>query len=306
MRANENGRAYMFFSRRELAKLALAAPAAGWAARLSGLMAVNSRFNGVQIGVQTYSFRALPDPSHADIPTMQQIGINVAELMSEHAEGLLGAPPGRGGAIVEWRKTAPLDKFKEVRKMFDDAGLKLDLLCYNMNERMSDDDIEYGFKMAQQLGARAMTTSTQVSMAKRIAPIADKYKMTIGFHGHDSTNPNEVATPESFATVMAASKYHAINLDIGHFTAAGFDPVAYIKEHAPHITNIHLKDRKKDHGANVPWGEGDTPIKEVLRLMRQEKYTFPANIEFEYKVPEGSDVVKEVSKCLAYCKEALA
>jgi sugar phosphate isomerase/epimerase len=300
----------MFFSRRDLAKLALAAPVAAVTgsrgARLNAAMAVNSKFSGVQIGVQTYSFRALPDPAHADIPTMQQIGINVAELMSEHAEGLIGAPAGRGGPVAEWRKSVSMDKFKDVRKMFDAAGLKLDLLCYNMNQRMTDDDIEYGFKMAQVLGVRAMTTSTQVSMAKRIAPVADKYKITIGFHGHDSTDPNEVATPESFATVMAASKYHAINLDIGHFSAAGFDPVAFIKEHAPNITNIHLKDRKKDHGANLPWGEGDTPIKEVLHLMRQEKYTFPANIEFEYKVPEGSDVVKEVSKCLAYCKEALA
>src|ERR1035438_9359030 len=131
--------------------------------------------------------------------------------------------------------------------------------------------------------------------------------MMVGFHGHDSTDrPNEVSTPETFATVMSYSQYHGVNLDIGHFVAANFDPLAYIKEHHARITNLHIKDRKKDHGANMPFGEGDTPIREVLNFVAKEKYTFPANIEFEYRVPEGSDVKTEVAKCLKYCKDALA
>ena len=200
-----------------------------------------------------------------------------------------------------------MDKYKEVRKKFDDAGIDLALLCFNMNERTTDDEIEYGFQFAKALGVRGITTSTQVSMAKRIAPFADKHRITVGFHGHDQTsNPNEVSSPDTFTAVMSASKYHAINLDIGHFTAANFDPLAYMKEQHGRITNLHIKDRKKDHGANTPFGEGDTPIKEVLRLMAKEKYTFPANIEFEYRVPEGSDLVTEVGKCLKYCKDALA
>lgn len=105
---------------------------------------------------------------------------------------------------------------------------------------------------------------------------------------------------------MSFSKYIGVNLDIGHFSAANFDAVAYIKEHHARITNLHLKDRKKNQGPNVPWGQGDTPIKEVLQLMAKEKYAFPANIEFEYQVPEGSDPMTEMSKCLNYCKNTLA
>jgi sugar phosphate isomerase/epimerase len=97
-----------------------------------------------------------------------------------------------------------------------------------------------------------------------------------------------------------------VNLDIGHFTACNYDAVAFIKEHHARVTNLHLKDRKKNHGPNTPWGQGDTPIKAVLQLLRQGKYGIPANIELEYAVPPGSDRVAEVKKCLAYCKDALA
>ena len=78
------------------------------------------------------------------------------------------------------------------------------------------------------------------------------------------------------------------------------------RSHHARITNLHLKDRKKDHGPNTPWGQGDTPIKAVLQLLKQEKYDIPANIELEYEVPPGSSLVAEMKKCLAYCKDALA
>ena len=265
------------YTRRDLGKIALAALPV-----VKAFGAVNSKFSGVQIGAQTYSYRTVSNVDDI-IQAMAQTGIGEAELMSDHA------------------------KEKDVRKKFDAAGIDIALLCYNMNEKTSDDEIEYAFQMAKALGVKAISTSTQITVAKRIAPFADQHQMMVGFHGHDNTrNPNEFATPESFAAAMSYSKYHGINLDIGHFTAANFDPLPFIREHYARITNLHLKDRKKNHGPNVPWGQGDTPIKEVLQLLAKEKYAFPANIEFEYAVPEGSDLNTEMGKCLKYCKDALA
>jgi sugar phosphate isomerase/epimerase len=175
-----------------------------------------------------------------------------------------------------------------------------------------DDEIEYAFQMAKALGVKAISSSSTVSFAKRVAPFAEKHKMMWSGHGHDNVNdPEEFATPQSFETIMSYSKYIGVNLDIGHFTAAGFDAIAYVKQIHSRITNLHLKDRKKPvagggRPANLPWGQGDTPIKEVLLLMAKEKYTFPANIELEYAVPEGSDRITEMKKCLQYCKDALA
>lgn len=209
-------------------------------------------------------------------------------------------------ALRDWRTSATEATFKPVRKKIEDAGIELRLLCYNMNvNNTTDEEIEYAFMMAKWLDVKAISTSTQVSMAKRLAPFADKHKMLVGFHNHANlTNPDEVAKPESFAAVMAASKYLGVNLDIGHFTEAGFDAVPYLQQNHARITNLHLKDKKTaaNGGGNVPWGTGDTPMKAVLQLLRKEKWPIPANIEFEY---EG-DPLAEVPKCFQYCKDALA
>jgi sugar phosphate isomerase/epimerase len=325
----------MMLTRRDLGKIALAALPAG-----RGIAAVNSRFSGVRVGSNTYSFRdmqALDDIIKAFV----QVGIGEVELMSNNVEADAGAPsintgPPRGGQrpggapptpeqraamrarenspeaqkaredLRKWRLSAPLDKFKAVAKKFDDAGLNLQILCFNMNQSITDDEIDYGFQMAKALGVKVISSTTQVSVSKRVAPFADKHKIMVGFHNHSNVkDPNEFATPESFATAMSYSKYHGVNLDIGHFTAGDNDPIAYIKQHHGRITNLHLKDRKKNQGPNMPWGQGDTPIKEVLQLIRKEKFRFPSNIEYEYRV-EGSDSVTEVTKCFKYCKDALA
>ncbi len=328
----------MEFTRRDIGRIALASvPLAG----AYGAGRIDSKFGGVQIGAITYSFNRIASPdAEAIIKAYIEIGLGEAELMSNHCEALAGAPampafarPGGGQApkggqkggrpqmtpeqiaerkaaqekLTQWRAGARPNTWKAVANKFGGAGIDLALLCYNMQDSMKDEDIEYGFQMAHALGVKGITTSTTLTMAKRIAPIADKHKLLVGYHGHDATNdPNQTATLESYATLMGYGKYNGVNLDIGHFTAAGYDAVAFIKEHHKKITNLHVKDRKKDHGPNVAvWGTGDTPIKEVLQLLKKEKYPIPANLELEYPIPEGSDIVAEAKKCLAYVKSCL-
>jgi sugar phosphate isomerase/epimerase len=100
------------------------------------------------------------------------------------------------------------------------------------------------------------------------------------------------------------SKLYRINLDIGHFTAANYDPVDYLEKHHDKIVILHLKDRKKDQGENTPWGEGDTNIKGVLQLLKKNKWPIAALVEYEYR-GKGSSV-EEVKKCMEYAKQALA
>jgi sugar phosphate isomerase/epimerase len=314
-------------SRREFGSLVVAGlPLSVLLDRISSRDKINSIIGGVQIGAITYSFRALAVEDVLKAYTT--IGIGEMELMSNHCEALAGAPSGRGGgggrrgqpmtpeqqaardaavkALTDFRQNATEATFAPVKTRIAAMGVELKLLCYNMNvDRTTDDEIEYAFMMAKWLGVDAISTSTQVSMAKRLAPFADKHRMMVGFHGHANTqDTNEVATPESFEAVMAASKYHGANLDIGHYTEAGYDPVAFIEKHHGRITNLHLKDKKTaaHGGQNGPWGTGDTPIKACLKLLQKNKWEIPANIEFEY---EG-DPVTEVAKCLQLCKEYLA
>jgi sugar phosphate isomerase/epimerase len=329
MDARDDRRGY---TRRDFGKLTLAGvPASLVLSRLSiaPQKKIDSTIKGVHIGAITYSFRSISD-ANAILNAYVSIGLGEMELMSNHCEALANAPSGRaagggGGGrgatatpeqqaaraaaqkeLQDWRAAATEATFKPVRQKIADAGVTLRLLCYNMNVRSTtDDEIEYAFTMAKGLGVEAISTSTQVSMAKRLAPFADKHKIMVGFHGHaNTTDPDEVAKPESFAAVMEASKYFGANLDIGHYTEAGYDPVAFLQQNHARITNLHLKDKKKaaNGGGNFPWGQGDTPIKAVLKVLEQNKWTMAANIEFEY----NGDPLVEMPKCLQFCRDALA
>ncbi|MBI3664828.1 MAG: sugar phosphate isomerase/epimerase [Acidobacteria bacterium] len=281
-----------YLNRREFGWAALGA---GWAA--AAAEQISSTVHGVIIGVQSYSFR--DRPLDAAIKAMADVGLGVTELWQEHVE-----PRGRKREeIRQWRLTVLLDQYRAVAKKFRDAGIDLYSYNYSFRDDFTDEEIERGFQMAQALGATCITASATVSVAKRVDPFAQKYKMRVGMHNHSNIKPNEFATPDDWAEAMKGrSSYIAMNLDIGHFTAAGFDPVKFLAEHHADIVTLHIKDRKKNQGENVPFGQGDTPIKEVLTLLRDKKLKIPANIEYEY---EGADTLEEVKKCYAYCREAL-
>lgn len=286
-------------NRREWNKLMLGSLAAATLPRAELLAAAkpNSKFMGVQIGAQSYSFR---DRSLDDaIKAYVEVGINSCEMWSGHVE-----PKGlKPDELRKWRLSVSLDEFKGVRKKFDTAGVQLYAFNYSFRENFTDEEIERGFKIAQALGVKVITASSNVSTAKRIDPFARKYKIRVGMHNHSRIATNEFATPDDFAAAMnGMSEYICINLDIGHFTAANFDPVDYLSKNASRIVTLHIKDRKKNQGDNVVFGEGDTPIKPVLELLKKNKWKIPANIEYEYK---GADTIAEMKKCLFYCKQAL-
>lgn len=287
------------FTRRDWNKLLLGSLAAVALPGKNPLAAAkpNSKFMGVQIGAQSYSFR---DRSLDDaIKGFVEVGLNSCEMWSGHIE-----PKGlKPDDLRKWRLGVSLDEFKAVRKKFDAAGVNLYAFNYSFRENFTDEEIERGFKMAQALGVKTITASSNVSTAKRVDPFAKKYKIRVGMHNHSRIVTNEFATPDDFAAAMnGMSEYLCINLDIGHFTAANFDPVDYLSKHHDRIVTLHIKDRKKDQGANVVFGEGDTPIKPVLELLKKNKWKIPANIEYEYK---GADTIAEMKKCLAYCKQSL-
>jgi sugar phosphate isomerase/epimerase len=289
-------------TRREFSKLALASLAFP---RAIGAAGIDSRVGGVRVGVQTYSFRDLPrseagDQVDAIIGAMKTCELAECEVWSPMVEPRLSREDLR-----KWRLETPLEHFRDVRKKFDAAGIAIFAWNYSPNDSFSDAEIDRGFEMAKALGAEIITASTTIPVAKRIVPFAEKHRMAVAMHGHsDVSKAGEFASPESFAEAMAMSKYFKVNLDIGHFTAANFDALQYIREHHDNITNLHLKDRKKNQGDNVPWGTGDTPIKEVLQLLKKERWPIRAYIEYEHR---GTGTpVEEVQTCVAYVKQALA
>lgn len=276
------------------------ASAAGLAAAsvLPAHEGIHSIFRGVLIGSQSYSFR---DRDIFDaIKAYKQLGIGECEMWSGHMERPGGKRLSRE-ELRDWRLSVDLSEFEKVGEAFHEAGVELYAFNYSFRADFTEPEIERGFEMAKALGAKVITASANVSVAKRVDKAAKKHKMRVGMHNHSHIRDDEFATPENFATAMKGTSYIAINLDIGHFFGAGFDPVSYLEQHHDDIVTIHVKDKSKDD-VNMPFGQGDTPIVECLRLMRDKKYKIPANIEYEYK---GEDTIAEVRKCFEYCKKAV-
>ena len=291
----------VLISRRDAGKLLLAGCAGALvpAGKLRGATMINSVIRGVQMGAQSYSFRDLHDRD-AIIRAFQTVGLGECELSSG-----VEPPNVTGPEAGKWLRDAPLDYFKDLRKKYNDAGVFIYAYTYGFRKEFTDEEIERGFQIARAMNVKYITSSANVSVAPRVDKFAQKYKIMVGFHGHDSTKPDEFSTAETFARAMkGASPYIGVNLDIGHFVAAGGDPVGYITEHHNKIVCLHIKDRKKNHGPNMPFGEGDTPIVAVLQLLREKQWKIPANIEYEYGKP-GMDCIVEVKKCFEYCKKAL-
>lgn len=263
----------------------------------------DSKVHGVMIGAQSYSFRDLPDKTaEAAVKAYNETGLSYAELYEGHV-----VPHGMSQEDQKkWRTSdESIQRCKEIKSMFDKAGVDIYAFNYSFRDNWSDEEIAHGMEMAKALGTKIITASSHVSIAPRVAPLAKEHGVTVGFHNHDNTkDDNEFAKPEAFMKAMEAGRNIAINLDIGHFTAANYDPVDFLEKHHDHIVTIHIKDRKKDHGKNMPFGEGDTRIKDVLHLVRDKHYKIPAMIEYEYK--GAADPITEVKKCYEYCRQALA
>jgi sugar phosphate isomerase/epimerase len=266
----------------------------------------NSVFHGVRIGCITYSYRGYVETAEATLKALIEDGLSEVELMDGPIRSFAGMGGGRGAGAATARPTdadreKQLAKCKELRKLYNDAGVTIH--AHKIPFGPSDEDITFNFEVAKALGCTAITLERSEPMAKRLAPFADKHKIWIGFHNHT----NNVPVLDRPDPILDYGPYIGFNLDVGHYFAGtkGKSPIPVLEKYHDRIVSLHLKDRTVD-GGNVPWGTGGTPLKEILQLMKKEKWTFPGDIEVEYKIPEGSNPVAEVARCVRYCKEALA
>ena len=268
---------------------------------------VNSKFEGVQIGVITYSYRSMPGKTLDDVlHYVVESGISSVELMGEPVEEYAGIPKGKSReAVREWRENVSMDKFKEVKDKFDKEGVKINILKLG-DHSWSDAEIDYVFNACKTLGAKGITLEISESAAKKLAPFAEKHNLYVILHNHGQPgDPNF-----SFEKHLEYGPNLMLNLDVGHyFGATGKDPKLLIEKLHDRIVSIHIKDKTGPNASkpntNMPFGEGETGVDEILQFIRDKNWDIACDIELEYEIPEGSNAVKEVSKCLDYCRTAL-
>lgn len=290
-----------------------------------------SVIKGVQLGVITYSYRSLP--AHPDQVLQYCLACNISgiELMCDGIEEMAGRPvnpvkfisgqktepsaeqmqqlKAYRQSVASWRESVSMDDFISLRKVYTAAGISIYAFKPNaLNPDNTDGEILYALRAAKALGATSVTVELPEDSAHslRLAKFAEQERVYIGYHAHTQ------ASDTAWDIALEQSPYNSINLDCGHYIAAGGNNtkdslLAFIETNHDRITSMHIKDRKNkvSGGKNMPWGQGDTPLKEILTLLRDKKYRIPATIELEYDIPSGSDAVKEACKCLDFAKGIL-
>lgn len=290
-----------------------------------------SDYQGVQIGAITYSWRSMPSSPQDIIKYCEQTGISSLELMGDIAETFAGAPAGpafppnfrelseeeraefmkqreeHGKKMSEWRiNEASPEKYKELKAMFDEAGIHIHTVKFSP-AAWSDEEIDYAFESAKILGAKGVTNEIGHEAAKRLGPFAEKHDMYAVLHNHGQ--PGDTAF--NFEDYLAYSPNNMLNLDVGHyFGATGLHPNELISKLHERIYSIHLKDKTGINGyppdTNALWGQGDTPLRDILQLIQANEWNIYCDIELEYEIPEGSNAVIETGKCVAYARKLLA
>ena len=307
----------------------------GWGADL-----LPTTFGGVRMGVCLYDFRDLPRLPDQDayidsfIACCRQVGVGLVEINASYLEPptrlpFAGIPrlwdaPLTGGQktafekltpaevaeererLRAWRLETPLTYFTGVAAKFRHAGIEPFSYVMTFTPDMTEAEIDAIFRHTRALGVNVISTNqTRIEMAPRLAPFADRYAIDLGFHNHTGVdNPNEVASRESLERLFTVSPRTKVNLDVGHFVAADQDTMALVRERFDRITHFHMKDRRRHLGPNVPWGEGDAPLKEVVQYIRDRRASTPAFVEYEY--PGTGSSVAETARCLEYLKSLLA
>jgi sugar phosphate isomerase/epimerase len=273
------------FSRRDLGKLTLGALSMGAMAAKK----IDSVVHGIQFGLQSYIFTriGLPQESLVDtvIASMVECGLGECDFYAALVE------PG-----------ASLDAYRAIRRKFDDAGIEI----HGVSGFHGSTEAELGqtFEIAEVLGARLITLTVTLPAARLIAPMVEKSRFLVGIQGNPNmnpTNPDAISRPEQYAEAVALSKSYGMSFDIGDATGGGYDTLKFVEAHLDRIALIYLKDRRKDR-LSVSWGDGDTPVAEILRLIRVRKPGIRCYIDCDYKT---TDRPADVKRSFEFAKRAL-
>jgi hypothetical protein len=294
----------------------------------SGSKKPNSKVNGVQLGLTTYSYRAISHSLPEVLEYVLKAGVNALEMRSVLEEGL-GIPAGpartpRGVQLSDqekaerakaanaareeqrkWRLSLPMQKYADVRKMYNDAGVNLHIAKFAPSS-WSDEEIDYAYKAAKVLGAYGITDEASEAACKRLGKFAEKHNSLALYHTH-----GQFGEPGfDIDTLLSYSPANRLNMDVGHYYGAtGKHPNEILVKYHDRIPMIHMKDKTGPNhatpNANRPFGQGETPIADVLNLIKKEKWPIDVFVELEYDIPADSDPVKEVIKCIDYMRNIL-
>ena len=310
----------MHTSRREFTKWASAGiPALIGLGELHSRAAAQARtnpnrsyINGVQFGLQPFCYHdlAMNVQNRPElVRRLVQNGMGMVELHATWCEPRFDGPGVSTEEAREklrsWRVHAQPDYYRKIKKELDDAGISIFTYYVNISDADTDAEIDATYEAAKTLGAKGCVGSYGLQIAQRLVPFSARHGLFAGLHNHDNlSDPDAFNTEESFVRGLSFSPGFKATLDVRHFTAANGDCIGFLERHHDRVSSVHLGDRRRNNGRSTPFGEGDAPIIEILRLIRDNRWPIVALLEFEHGTLRTE--VEEVRLMFDYCKRALA
>jgi sugar phosphate isomerase/epimerase len=308
-------------SRRELGSLVAGLP-------LAGAMRSLAPGDPLVVGVTTSSFRDLPrvtgrDNLDAVIAAVRAAGAQHIELAFTNVEP---APPTTapvmGGSAAyprrvvltpeeitrtnaaareqlrSWRTGAAPGAFDSMRRKLTAAGLTVHGCAVTYDDSCTDAEIDATFRHAKAFGATTVASPLTMAMASRLVPFAERHQLFVAIHNQPDRNPSGHIDAAGLGQALALSPRLRLKLDVGNLTASNRDAIAEMRQCAARVSYVLLRDRLRNGGASQPFGEGDTPIRDVLVLLTQSVSPISALVEYDYVGLRPSSA--EVAACLAY------
>lgn len=312
------------FTRREFGRMVGAGVPLAWA---SARAAAAGRLT---IGVTTDSFRELPRIEGRDnvddvLQAVRAVGATCIDLALAHLEP---APPNTapflGGsqayprlivlspqevaatnsraraALRTWRLRHDPALVDEVRGRLTAVGIAVHACSVPFNDSFTDEEIDVVFRQARALGASALSSPLTLEMAARLAPFADRHGLSVAIHNQVDGSADRAIATADLPRALALSPVFSIKLDVGHLTASNCDAVAELRTHLSRVSHVVLKDRLRNSGASQVLGEGDTPLRGVMEVLRDAPRPVPALVEYDYtglRTP-----VEEVAASMAFVR----
>lgn len=272
----------------------------------------------VALGISSVELRIQPIEISLGLPKELVLGPAPSDYKAVYypkgnAPAVLPAAPGRAvltqadfdaydaGAIKRraWRLAMPIRSVERIRRMYENAGVRIDIVKFDGINDFRGEEMDYMFNIAKAIGARAISGEMSIPAIPELAKGADKHRFMVGLHNHLPI------TPAMWEDAFRQSRYLGANIDIGHFVAGNqMSPVPFIKQHHDRITHLHVKDKTLAN-VNVAFGQGDTPVREILQLIRDKRWNIPATIEYEIPLASDADRDAEVRKAIDYCRQCL-
>jgi sugar phosphate isomerase/epimerase len=247
----------------------------------------------IPIGLQLFSVRG---ECNKDLPATLKA---VADIGYEGAE-----PWGYAGDKLEWMGSSA----KDIRKMYDDNGLK----CCGMHlatVALMGDNLSRTIELNQELGnkfliiaadgQRMKAIDTIMELAQILNDVAEKLKplgMYTGYHAHGPDFAQVAGRPAWDILFGNTVSDVVMQMDIGNCAGGGGDPIGELKQFPGRARSVHLKEYGGPPGSVI--GEGEADWDEIFRLCETSHNTEWYVVEEGGKDGLGFDVSKRSLEAL--------